>query len=100
MGELQLGFVQLRDRATADGWSLELEVRRWQPQATLEFLRRPLEFLHAFQTALNQHAADMLRAMSSARPITRLAFRPGAGSSSYMVTTGPGRTATISPFTP
>ena len=38
-------------------------LRRWQPQATLEFLRRPLEFLHAFQTALNQHAADMLRAM-------------------------------------
>ena len=27
----------------------------------LEFLRRTLEFLHAFQTALNQHAADMLR---------------------------------------
>ena len=40
------------------------------------------------------------RAISSARPITRLALRPGAGSNSYMVTTGPGRTDTISPLTP
>jgi hypothetical protein len=43
--------------------------------------------------------ALMLRAISSARPITRLALMPGAGSSSYMVTTGPVRTAVISPFT-
>jgi hypothetical protein len=43
--------------------------------------------------------ALMLRAMSSARPTTRLALMPGAGSSSYMVTTGPVRTAVISPFT-
>ena len=43
--------------------------------------------------------ALMLRAMSSARPITRLALMPGAGSSSYMVTTGPVRTAEISPLT-
>jgi hypothetical protein len=42
----------------------------------------------------------MDRAISSARPITRDAFRPGAGSSSYIVTTGPGRTETMSPFTP
>ena len=41
----------------------------------------------------------MLRAMSSARPITRLALMPGAGSSSYIVTTGPVRTAVISPLT-
>ena len=41
----------------------------------------------------------MLRAMSSARPTTRLALMPGAGSSSYIVTTGPVRTAVISPFT-
>ncbi len=45
-------------------------------------------------------SADIERAMSSARPMTRLAFSPGAGSSSYMVTTGPGRTLTISPLTP
>jgi S-DNA-T family DNA segregation ATPase FtsK/SpoIIIE len=45
-------------------------------------------------------SAAIERAMSSARPITRLALRPGAGSSSYMVTTGPGRTLTISPLTP
>ena len=45
-------------------------------------------------------SADMDRAISSARPITRDAFSPGAGSSSYMVTTGPGRTDTISPLTP
>ena len=44
--------------------------------------------------------ADMERAMSSERPMTREAFRPGAGSSSYMVTTGPGRTEVISPLTP
>ena len=43
--------------------------------------------------------ALMLRAMSSARPTTRLALMPGAGSSSYMVTTGPARTAVISPLT-
>ena len=42
----------------------------------------------------------MERAMSSASPITRDALRPGAGSSSYMVTTGPGRTETMSPLTP
>ena len=41
----------------------------------------------------------MLRAMSSASWMTRLALMPLAGSSSYMVTTGPGRTSTISPFT-
>ena len=44
--------------------------------------------------------ADIERAISSARPITRLAFKPGAGSNSYIVTTGPGRTDTISPLTP
>ena len=43
--------------------------------------------------------ALMLRAMSSDRPITRAALVPGAGSSSYMVTTGPVRTAVTSPFT-
>ena len=45
-------------------------------------------------------SADIERAMSSASPMTRLALRPGAGSSSYIVTTGPGRTEVISPFTP
>ena len=43
--------------------------------------------------------ADMLRAMSSASWMTRLALIPLAGSSSYMVTTGPGRTSTMSPRT-
>ncbi len=47
-----------------------------------------------------QASADIERAMSSERPMTRLALRPAAGSSSYMVTTGPGRIATISPRTP
>ena len=41
----------------------------------------------------------MLRAMSSASWITRLALMPLAGSSSYIVTTGPGRTSTMSPRT-
>ncbi len=45
-------------------------------------------------------SADIDRAISSASPITRDALRPGAGSNSYMVTTGPGRTLTISPLTP
>ena len=40
------------------------------------------------------------RAMSSASAITRAARVPGAGSSSYSVTTGPGRMSTISPRTP
>ena len=38
--------------------------------------------------------------MSSARPITRDDLMPGAGSSSYSVTTGPGRALVISPRTP
>jgi hypothetical protein len=38
--------------------------------------------------------------MSSASEMTRDDFVPGAGSSSYRVTTGPGRTLTISPRTP
>ena len=45
-------------------------------------------------------SADIERAISSERPITLLAFKPGAGSSSYIVTTGPGLTDTISPRTP
>ena len=40
--------------------------------------------------ATRADSADMLRAMSSASWITRLALMPLAGSSSYMVTTGPG----------
>ena len=49
--------------------------------------------------ATRADSADMLRAMSSASWMTRLALMPLAGSSSYMVTTGPGRTSTISPLT-
>ena len=40
--------------------------------------------------ATRADSADMLRAMSSASWITRLALMPLAGSSSYIVTTGPG----------
>ena len=47
-----------------------------------------------------QAIALIERAMSSARPITRDDLMPGAGSSSYRVTTGPGRTWMISPLTP
>ena len=54
-------------------------------------LRREVESLLAYETRAD--IALMLRAMSSARPMTRLALTPGAGSSSYMVTTGPVRTA-------
>ena len=49
--------------------------------------------------ATRADSADMLRAMSSASWMTRLALIPLAGSSSYMVTTGPGRTSTMSPRT-
>ena len=45
-------------------------------------------------------AALIERAMSSASPITRDDLMPGAGSSSYSVTTGPGRALMISPLTP
>ena len=48
-------------------------------------------------TALRTAAADIERAISSAKPITRALLVPGAGSSSYKVTTGPGRTLTILP---
>src|SRR5207244_5168731 len=49
--------------------------------------------------ATRAERADMLRAMSSASWMTRLALMPLAGSSSYIVTTGPGRTSTMSPRT-
>jgi hypothetical protein len=45
--------------------------------------------------ATRAEIALMLRAMSSASWITRLALIPAAGSNSYIVTTGPGRTSTI-----
>ena len=49
--------------------------------------------------ATRAEIALMLRAMSSASAITRVALIPGSGSSSYMVTTGPGRTSTTWPLT-
>ena len=51
-------------------------------------------------TATRADTALIERAMSSARPITRDDLMPGAGSSSYSVTTGPGRALMISPLTP
>src|ERR1700747_2706669 len=51
-------------------------------------------------TATRADSALMDRAMSSERPITREDLMPGAGSSSYSVTTGPGWALTISPRTP
>ena len=44
--------------------------------------------------------ADIDLAISSDKEITRLAFNPAAGSSSYRVTTGPGFTEMIEPLTP
>src|ERR1700759_620769 len=41
-------------------------------------------------TATRADSALIERAMSSARPMTRDDLMPGAGSSSYSVTTGPG----------
>ena len=51
-------------------------------------------------TATRADSADIERAISSDRPTTRLALMPGAGSSSYIVTTGPGRTSPMRPRTP
>ena len=51
-------------------------------------------------TATRAATALIERAMSSASPMTREDLVPGAGSSSYSVTTGPGRTLVISPLTP
>src|SRR5215471_20875857 len=51
-------------------------------------------------TATRADIALIERAISSARPITRDDLMPGAGSSSYSVTTGPGLALTISPRTP
>ena len=56
--------------------------------------------LRPWTTATRAETADIERAMSSASPMTREDLIPGAGSSSYMVTTGPGRTLMISPLTP
>ena len=50
--------------------------------------------------AMRAATADMERATSSARLMTRLDFTPAAGSNSYSVTTGPGRTAVMRPLTP
>src|ERR1700753_1065845 len=51
-------------------------------------------------TATRADNALIERAMSPARPMTRDDLMPGAGSSSYRVTTGPGLALTISPRTP
>ena len=51
-------------------------------------------------TLMRQARADMERAMSSASATTRPCFTPGAGTSSYRVTTGPGRIWSIWPRTP
>ena len=51
-------------------------------------------------TAMRTESALIDLAISSANPTTREVFVPGAGSSSYKVTTGPGRTLTISPRIP
>ena len=50
--------------------------------------------------AMRTAVTDRLRATSSASPITRALRMPGAGSSSYSVTTGPGRISTMLPCTP
>ena len=50
--------------------------------------------------AMRTAVTDRLRATSSASPMTRALRMPGAGTSSYSVTTGPGRISTISPCTP
>jgi len=63
------------------------------------FLTVVLPLLRPGMVATRADKADMLRAMSSASWMTRLALMPLAGSSSYMVTTGPGRTSTMSPRT-
>jgi hypothetical protein len=81
-------------KSRADRISRSTTFSRWALGSSMPITVRP----GTVETRAD--SADMLRAMSSARPITRLAFRPGAGSSSYMVTTGPGRTAVISPLTP
>ena len=52
------------------------------------------------RVAMRADTADMLRATSSDSEITRLDFTPAAGSNSYSVTTGPGRTAVMRPLTP
>ena len=51
-------------------------------------------------TATRADTALIERAMSSAKPMTRDDLMPGAGSSSYSVTTGPGCALMISPRTP
>ena len=78
----------------------------WLPTSSLRLTGSRLELgssipitLRPGMVATRADSADMLRAMSSASWITRLALIPLAGSSSYMVTTGPGRTSTISPRT-
>ena len=50
--------------------------------------------------AMRTAVTERERAMSSASPITRAERMPGAGSSSYRVTTGPGRISRIAPCTP
>src|SRR4030088_2675261 len=56
--------------------------------------------LRPAMTATRADNALIERAISSASPITRDDLMPGAGSSSYSVTTGPGFALTISPRTP
>ena len=59
----------------------------------------PIAFLPG-TTATLVEIALIERAISSDRPITLLDLTPGAGSSSYLVTTGPDCILPISPLTP
>ena len=81
-------------KSRADNISLNAHISRLSFGNSIPITVRPGTVLTLAESA------DMDLAISSDRPITRLAFNPGAGSSSYIVTTGPGRTLTISPFTP
>ena len=87
-------FILASPKSRADRISLKAHISRCSLGNSIPITDLPGTVL------TRAESADIDRAISSDNPITRLAFKPGAGSSSYMVTTGPGRTLTTSPFTP
>ena len=60
----------------------------------------PIAALPGIGAMIRMLCARKARARSSARFVILLIFTPGAGSSSYMVMTGPGLTSTTLPSTP
>ena len=83
------------------GISLAMSTSFRDTRALEEFgTSKPIVPLPGIGATILTDCAFMARDMLSLKEVILCIFTPGAGSSSYIVTTGPGRTETISPLTP